>query len=248
MALREELQKQGDWCFRWRSYWPLPILPILLIALQNSGSIERLAGNLADDLWEGLCIAISFAGFAVRCITTGCVPEETSGGNTKRQIAKTLNTTGTYSIVRHPLYLGNFIIVYGITLFVQVWWFTLIVILAFWLYYERIILAEEDFLAERFGTLYVKWAEKTPAFLPKFRMWQRPSLPFSPRTVIREQYSTLFAIISSFTFLEVVGDIFVERKLALDPAWAIFFIIGLTTYLVLTTLKKKTQILDVNGR
>ena len=248
MSLRDELEKQGNLFFRWRGYLPLLIVPILLIALRDSEYLERYVGDLADNFWEGFCISISFLGLIVRCLTVGYVPKATYGRNTKEQRASTLNTTGMYSIVRHPLYLGNFIIFLGITLFVQVWWFTLIAILAFWLYYERIIFAEEEFLRKKFGTLFLEWAEKTPAFLPKFKNWQQPSLAFSFRNVLQREYSSFFGIIASLTFLEIAGDILVRRKLELDLAWAILFIIGLIVYLTLRILKKKTKILDVEGR
>jgi hypothetical protein len=153
-----------------------------------------------------------------------------------------------YSIVRHPLYFGNFIIFLGITLFVQVWWFTLIAVLAFWLYYERIIFAEEEFLRKQFGTLFLEWAQKTPAFLPKFKNWQQPSLVFSFRNVLQREYSSFFGIIASLTFLEIAGDMLARRRLELDLAWTILFIIGLMVYLTLRILKKKTKILDVEGR
>jgi protein-S-isoprenylcysteine O-methyltransferase Ste14 len=248
MAIREELEKYGNWFFRWRSYLPLLILPILLIALRNSEYLEQHAGDLADHIWEGFCIAISFLGLAVRCLTVGYVPKATYGRNTKEQRASTLNMTGMYSIVRHPLYLGNFIIFLGMTLFVEVWWFTLIAILAFWLYYERIIFAEEEFLRKKYGALFLEWSARTPTFLPKFKNWQQPTLLFSFRNVLKREYSSFFGIIASFAFLEIAGDIFAEGKLELDLAWAILFIIGLIVYLTLRILKRKTKILDVEGR
>jgi len=246
MALREELEKQGNWLFRWRSYLPLVLLPMLLILLKDSEHVERLAGDrdLSDGFWEVCCLAISFLGLAVRCITVGCAAEGTSGRNTKRQKAETLNTAGMYSVVRHPLYLGNFIIILGMTLFVEVWWFTLIVVLAFWLYYERIIFAEEEFLRKTFADSYLKWAEQTPTFLPKCKNWKKVNLPFSFRTVLKREYSGFFAIIVYFTSMKVARALFSEGKLELDLAWATLFIIGLIIYLTLRTLKRKTKILN----
>lgn len=241
MALREELQKQGSWLFRWRSYLPLLILPVLLIALRDS---EYAPG----EFYKYLCIAVSFSGLVVRSITIGYVPSGTSGRNTKKQIAETLNTRGVYSIVRHPLYFGNFIIFLGITLFVQVWWFTLIAVLGFWLYYERIMFAEEEFLRKKFGNLYLKWAEKTPAFHPKFKNWQQPDLPFSFKKVLKKEYSGFFAIIITFTFLEIVGNIFIEKRMKLDFKWKVFFIVGIVIYLTLRVLKKRTKLLNVEDR
>ena len=246
MALKEELEKQGEWLFKWRSYLPLLILPIVLVALKDSEYMEQVVGEMADDLWKGFCVTISFMGLIIRCITCGYVPKETSGRNTKRQKAGLLNTTGMYSIVRHPLYLGNFFILLGMALFVEVWWLTLISVLAFWLYYERIIIAEEGFLRREFGDLYLAWSGETPAFLPKFRNWQKPDLPFSFKSVIARKYTTLFVIIASFSLIDITEDIFVEGKL--DLAWIMVFASGFMLYLTLRALKKKTRIFYVEGR
>ena len=174
MALKEEIEAQGSWLFRWRSYLPLLISPVLLIALRSIGSLDKIIGHIATEFYDGACIVISLAGLLIRCITVGYIPDGTSGRNTKGQRAETLNTTGIYSMVRHPLYLGNFFISMGIALFIQVWWLIIITALAFWLYYERIMFVEEEFLRRKFGTLYMQWAEKTPAFIPNLRLWQHP--------------------------------------------------------------------------
>lgn len=248
MTFSENLKKQGNWLFRWRSYFPLLILPVLLIALRDAEYLKKVEGGLADSIWEGFCVAISILGLAIRCITVGYVTEGTSGRNTKKQIAETLNTQGMYSIVRHPIYMGNFIISLGLAMFVEVWWFVLIFILAFWLYYERIILAEEEFLLKKFGTAYLDWAEKTPTILPKFKNWQKPNLPFSFRHVLNREHTTFFVAIASFTFLESAATFLSEGKLELDMVWAILAVIGLILYLTLRTLKKKTKFLNVEKR
>lgn len=246
MALKEELERHGDWLFKWRSYLPLLILPVVVVALKDFEYLERVFGDTIDDLWQGFCIIVSLSGLVIRCITVGYVPKETSGRNTKRQKAESLNTTGMYSIVRHPLYLGNFFIMLGAASFVEVWWLTLIFVLSFWLYYERIIIAEEEFLRRKFENVYVDWSGKTPAFLPRFRNWQKPELPFSFKAVAAREYTTLFVIIASFSFMDITGDIFVEGKL--DLAWAAVFIAGVILYSTLRILKKKTKILYVEGR
>ena len=247
MTIHNELKKQGNWLFRWRSFLPLLILPIMLVALQESEYLERVLG--VDDLfWEIFCLLVSLTGLAIRCLTIGYTPKGTSGRNTKSQIAEVLNTTGMYSVVRHPLYLGNFMIFLGIVLFIQVWWFVLIAVLAFCIYYERIIFAEEEFLREKYGAPFLEWAEKTPAFLPKFKKWQKPVLPFSFRNVLKKEHTAFFVITTSFPVLDFLEDLFVEGKLQLDIGWGLLFIVGLITYLTLRTLKKKSKILDVEGR
>jgi len=220
----------------------------LLIALRNCGYLERVLGNTAENIYDFFCISISILGLVVRCLTVGYVIEGSSGINTKSQKARTLNTTGMYSIVRHPLYFGNFIIFFGIILFPQVLWFTLIAILAFWLYYERIIFAEKKFFKKEFGNIYLDWVEKTPAFIPKFKNWQQPTLPFSFKKVIKREYSGLFAIIASFAFIDIARNILTEGKLEFDLKWVIIFMISSIVYITVLILEKKTHILDTNGR
>jgi protein-S-isoprenylcysteine O-methyltransferase Ste14 len=181
----------------------------------------------------------------IRVATIGATPKRTSGRNTASgQIADVLNTSGMYSMVRHPLYLGNFFIVLGISLFVRSWLTTLVVLLVFFIYYERRMFAEEEFLRRKFGTAYLEWAACTPAFIPRFANWRSPSLQFSLRKALRREYSGFFAIVASFTLLEILSDFFVEGKLELDPMWVVIFVVGLIAYTLLRTLKKKSSLLS----
>jgi protein-S-isoprenylcysteine O-methyltransferase Ste14 len=246
MALREELLKQGNWLFRWRSYLPLSMILLLLLGMAHFEYIGN--SEIFDDIWEIICILISCLGVAIRFFTVGYTQEGTSGTNTKSQIADKLNSDGMYSIVRHPLYLGNFIIWLGISAFFHLWWFSVIIILIFWLYYERIMFAEEEYLREKFGNYYLEWSEKTPAFIPDIRKWRSSDMIFSIRKAVKNEYKTLFAVIVSFTVLEIIGDIFVKHRLQIDNMWLSILIIGLTMYTIIRFIKKRTTILEIKGK
>lgn len=246
MALREEFENTGNWLFRWRSYLPLAVIGIFLLALRDyeyPGHSERL-----DHIWEVVCLMVSFFGLTIRILTIGYTSKGTSGRNTKRQVAQTLNTTGMYSIVRNPLYLGNFFMGLGIALFAYLWWLTLIYILMFWLYYERIIFAEEAFLREKFGDEFLEWASRTPVFVPRFSQYKKATLPFSLRNVLRKEYNSFFAVIVVFFILETLGEIFSEGRLEFDAGWLILLGIGFAVWIVLRSLKKHTNVLNVQGR
>jgi len=248
MALREDIEKQGSWLFKWRSYLPLLGIPVFVIALRQSGMLENKFGDSVGDFWESCAVAISFLGLIVRCVTVGYAPRGTSGRNTQSQVAEVLNTTGMYSISRNPLYLGNFIIVFGVTLFIQVWWLALLVWFGFWLYYERIMFTEEEFLRNKFKDQFIKWAEKTPIIIPRFRNWKKPELGFSFKTVFRREFSTYFSIVATFFFLETIADFLNREKFYVNNSWIIFFVISLGIYLTFFFLKKKTKLLNVIGR
>jgi len=243
MALKEEFEKTGNWLFQRRSYLPFLIVPLLLLALRHSEQLEVVFGNTVQTLWEVFCIVLSFLGFAFRCLTLGWVAEGTSGRNTKGQLAESLNTEGVYSIVRHPLYLGNFLIMLGFSLFVEVWWFALAVVFLFWIYYEKIMFAEEEFLRRKFGPAYEKWANETPVFWPDLKKWKRPSRKFSVKMILRREYSGFFGIIVAFIGLKILANWLGEGEFEFRVLWGIAFLGGLTVYLVLRTLRRKTNLL-----
>lgn len=248
MALRKELEEQGNWLFKRRSYFPLLIFPLLLVALRHYESFEIYIGKTAGGIFGIICITISFLGLAIRSLTIGYTPKGTSVRSTDGQVAETLNTRGMYSVVRHPLYLGNFITFLGMNLFIQVWWFSLISVLAFFIYYERIMYAEEQFLRKKFGEQYDEWAKNVPAFFPKISNWKTPKLRFLLRSVLKREYSGFFTIIVSFTVLELLGNFISKGVIKLDLPWIIFFVTGAVIYLTLRTINKTTKLLHVEGR
>ncbi|UKI18106.1 MAG: isoprenylcysteine carboxylmethyltransferase family protein [Bacteroidales bacterium] len=128
--------------------------------------------------YEILCFVVSLLGLAVRAFTVGYTPANTSGRNVAEQVADQLNTTGLYSVVRNPLYVGNFLMWLGIAMLTMNLWFIISFILLFWVYYERIIFAEEQFLTNKFGSVYTDWADKTPCFIPRLKGYVAPKLPF----------------------------------------------------------------------
>lgn len=248
MQLHEYSTQQGNWLFRWRSFLPLFLIAMMVPACLN---YRYLADSpFYDEVWEIVCISVSFFGLVIRAVTVGHVPKGTSGRNTKKQLAESLNTTGIYSLLRNPLYLGNYFMMLGVMMVMAVnaWWLPILFTLAFWLYYERIIMAEEAFLAEQFGEEYTRYAARTSAFVPNFRHWVEPELPFSPRSVLRREYSGFFALVSVMYLLELVTDYLVKGKIHFSPAWTTAFLVSLLIYLALRTLKKHTGVLNAEGR
>jgi protein-S-isoprenylcysteine O-methyltransferase Ste14 len=244
--LKQRLVHTGNWLFRWRSYLPLIVVLMLWPAFKNFRFFMN--SHMLDELWETFCLGISFLGLAVRIYTIGYVPRNTSGRNTRSQVADTLNTTGIYSLVRNPLYLGNFLIWMGVSLYLRHWWFTLLIGLLFVIYHERIILAEEEFLAEKFGQQFRDWASVTPAFIPQWKNWKRPNQTFCWRTALKREYLGFFGIVSTFTLMEAAGHYMVNGRFLPDPWWIGFFGFGLLIFVAIRILRKTTKWLEVQGR
>lgn len=250
MALIEEMDKSGNWLFRWRSYLPLVlyILAVIVILLGVDKDMDH-----SDLDWSIFCLAVSLFGLFIRAIAVGFAPKATSGRNTKEgQVAEVLNTKGIYSIVRHPLYVGNFFMWLGIILYVGNWWFSIVCVLLFWLYYERIMFAEEFFLRRKFGQVYLNWAEKVPAFIPAILKWESSDLNFSLKNVLKREYSGFLAIFVSFAFIDALKNYLVyesfKPEFLFSHYWLYMLITAALIALTLRSLKHYTGVFKEEGR
>lgn len=246
----KKLERDGAFLFRWRSYLPLAMLPVGLLALGESLRVEAAVGADAFHGWLLFSLAVSFFGLAIRWVTVSFVTAGTSGRNTTEQRATELNTTGIYATVRNPLYVGNFLAYLGVVMLPMVWWFIAIYCLAYWLYIERIIATEEAFLADRFGEDYANWVARTPAFMPRFSAWNKPARGFSLKTLLRREYNGVLGVVLAFVVLDLVRAMwFGGRSFETWVAGAqvlLCLLAGATAlFAVLWTLKKTTNILKV---
>lgn len=239
--LTQRITAQGQTLFRWRSYLPFAIL--LPGAIAGSRFEYFGSSHEAQHIWAFACLGLSLFGLAIRVGVVGYAQRGTSGRNTDGQKAVDLNTTGLYSIVRNPLYLGNYIIWLGLVLVLADPIFALAYSLAFWLYYERIIAAEEEFLAEKFGQRYLLWCEQTPPFLPRISNWQRSDRAFSVNRVLKREYCGLFGITTGYFLMDVAEHLWVDRRLYIDTSWTVIFVFGAITFITLRTLRKRTSLL-----
>ncbi len=252
MRLTDRITAEGRRLFQLRSFFPLVLLVPLYFALMQMARFELRWGEEVEDLWLAACVFVSGSGLLLRCLTVGYVPAGTSGRGRGEPSASVLNTRGMYSIVRNPLYLGNGIMWVGVALSTTSAWFVILSILIYWLYIERVIAAEESFLANRFGSAFQDWAQSTPCFLPHLSSWRPPAMPFSLRTVLRKEYSGLIAVGVAFTLVEFISDTLLEgeppsRWLVTDWEWVVFFAVTVCSGATLQFMKKRHW-LDASGR
>lgn len=246
MALLHSFEKSGNTLFRYRGQIPIILFILAIPVIYFTPSLE--AFPLLQSLIVIFSVILSFLGFIVRAISIGTTPKGTSGRNTKNQVAESLNKTGIYSLLRHPLYLGNYLMWIGIVVFTFNIYFVVIVSLAFWLYYERIMFAEERFLERKFGDDYMEWSKQVPAFIPAFGKYIKGSIPLSIKSILRREYSGVLATVLSFAFIDHLRFYFQNGQLEWNrlSTWLLLISIGIT--LILRTLKHQTKILDEADR
>jgi protein-S-isoprenylcysteine O-methyltransferase Ste14 len=245
MSLVHELEKSGNWLFRRRSWLPATILVPAAVYILFIANRSVIYFNYT---WEIACILVSVAGELLRSYTVGYVPRNTSGRNVIEQLADELNTKGIYSVVRHPLYIGNFLMWLGPVMFLRSVWWVLVFVLAYWLYYERIIFAEEQYLRRKFGETYDTWAFRVRAVIPSFRRYAKAELPFSLRNVLKREYNSIANMFVVFVLLDLLRNISVTGRFYLEPMYITLFVAALIFWGIIRYLVKRTRFLHVEGR
>lgn len=249
MPLIEELEQEGTFLFKHRSNLPLYVLIGELGYFAYLAWNQFLIGHENTFWWA--CLLVGLLGLGIRVFTVGYTPANTSGRNTDAgQVAEELNTTGIYSLVRNPLYLGNYFMWLAIAMLTADFLFCTVFTLAYWIYYERIIFAEEAFLRRKFESIYVRWAEKTPVFIPKLTGYISPSYSFSWKKVFKKEKNGLAALCTLFFFFEIL-KISLENKQFVFPVaspWMFAFVGSAIFYLIFKIIKSNTRWLDEAGR
>lgn len=247
MPLKEELEKQGNWLFKYRGSLPIIILIIGCLVYILNRKTFILEGTPYITYYEIACLLVGLFGLFIRIYTVGYTPANTSGRNTGEQLADTVNTTGIYSTVRHPLYVGNFFMWLAPVLLTGNFWFIIAFCLFYWVYYERIMFAEEEFLRKKFGDQYTEWASKTPAFIPNFKLFVKPNLPFSWKKVLKKEKNGLVALLMIFCLFDILGEV-IDKEYQFNYFFIGAFLFSLILYFILKFMKHKTRILDEKGR
>lgn len=249
MALLHSFEISGNKLFRYRGQIPV-ILFLLAIPVVYFTNYEFINNqNTLSLVLLITCALISLSGQIIRSIAIGTANKHTSGRNTKEgQVAEALNTKGIYSTVRHPLYLGNYLMWIGIVAFTYNIYFIIIVSLLFWLYYERIMFAEERFLERKFGDDYISWSMKVPAFFPSCKNKVKSEIPFSFKTTLRREYSGITATILGFLFVDFLREWFKYGEIHWKTSHLIVLIVALSISLVFRTLKHNTSLLNEEDR
>jgi len=128
------------------------------VARQGIGLLLMPVYALLSQPLPGLFLAgavLAAAGALVRLYASGYI--------TKNQ---ELATVGPYSLVRHPLYTGNLLLLAGFTLASGLWWAAVLSVLFWWFYYPTAIEYEDRKLRRIFGQPCEDWQRATPAVIP----------------------------------------------------------------------------------
>src|SRR5678816_2343789 len=108
--------------------------------------------------------SVTIIGQLIRIITIGLV-YIIRGGKDRRVYAEDLVTTGIFSHCRNPLYVGNILILVGLGIASNSLLFMAVFTPLFLFFWQAIVLAEENYLRNKFGEQYNDYCKRVNRWL-----------------------------------------------------------------------------------
>jgi protein-S-isoprenylcysteine O-methyltransferase Ste14 len=84
-------------------------------------------------------------------------------------VSKVLTTTGPYSYVRNPVYIGNTIMLVGVVIISRLLWFAPAMLVYCAIVYNLAVRFEETRLLAKYGNAYAEYLIKVPRWVPRWR-------------------------------------------------------------------------------
>jgi protein-S-isoprenylcysteine O-methyltransferase Ste14 len=138
-------------------------------------------------------LIITITGQAIRAATIG-LAYIIRGGKDNKVYAEDLVTTGIFAHCRNPLYVGNILMITGVGILSNSLLYAVIMIPFFLFIYQAIVLAEENFLRNKFGEQFVNYCSKVNRWFPAFHGMNKTfrSMRFNWRRYIVKEHTTTF--------------------------------------------------------
>jgi protein-S-isoprenylcysteine O-methyltransferase Ste14 len=215
----------GNLVFRYRNAMAPVLLGVVLLLTRP----RPFAGSVRLDVyWDLVGVLVALAGQALRILVIGLAYIQ-RGGKNRTIAADKLVVDGIFAHARHPLYVGNFLLLTGL---MMIWnapgGYAVLALAGLALF--SMARAEELFLSRKFGAAFDDYCARVPRFIPNLRGLRATLSRFSFdwKRVVRKEYGTTFAFGScvvgliTLQWIEWNGmDGFVHALKVMLPVWVV---------------------------
>ena len=191
---------------------------------------------------------VTMIGQVIRIATIGLV-YIIRGGKDRRVYAEDLVTTGIFAHCRNPLYVGNILILVGLGIASNSILFNCLATPLFLFFWQAIVLAEENYLRNKFGVKYEEYCARVNRWVPKLNGLTQTmsSMAFKWNRVIIREYNATYIWLTGALLLVMNHFYNYDEQFDLEPNLPFFIggLIGLLAlYLFARYLKKSQKIVS----
>jgi protein-S-isoprenylcysteine O-methyltransferase Ste14 len=221
----------GNFLFKHRSFTPTPLIVLVFILFRPIDLGEK---NIILNLGG---LLVSFFGEFIRVLAVGYSFAGTSGRESYLR-ADALNVTGIYSIVRNPLYIGNFFMFSGLVAVFSNLYAVLVFGIFLILQYYFVILAEEDFLRGEYGEEYETYCKRVKRIFPTFGGYKKNRNPFNLRKVIFKENDSVFNMLVMYLLVLLYKERVFFGTIGNAPFYIISGVVLIIGYIIVKIIKK----------
>ena len=180
----------GNFFFHYRGLLVMLVLIATVVFVEPMYLFGSWAIDIALDV-AGFVIAL--LGQALRILTIG-YDYIRRGGKNKTVYADRLVQGGVFSHTRNPMYVGNILIMLGLTLIVSIPVAFIVYIPLFFFMYAAIIAAEEHYLRRKFGAEYEDYCRRVNRLWPSWKGFRESvaDMSFSWKRVVSKEHGTTY--------------------------------------------------------
>jgi len=202
----------GNFFFKYRNNLFIILYLLLFVPSPPIFSREQLGPNYY--LYPVILgLLVTFSGEIIRGITIG-LAYIIRGGRDKKVYAETLVTEGIFRHCRNPLYVGNILMLLGVGILANSLVYVGIVMPLFLFIYQAIVLAEENFLRNKFGTQFDAYCTRVNRWLINFSGISETfkGMRFNYKRWLLKEYNTLMVWLTGivailiFKYPEIVPE------------------------------------------
>lgn len=187
--------------------------------------------------------SITVIGQLIRVITIG-LAYIIRGGVDRRVFAAELVTAGLFAHCRNPLYVGNIFILAGLGIASNSLLFMAACTPLFVFFWQAIVLAEENYLQNKFGERYAEYCKKVSRWLINFKGIGNTlrSIPFKWKRVIIREYNSTYLWLTGAVLIVMKHFYYHDDRFDLHLNLPIFIsiIVGLMILYLFTRYLKKS--------
>jgi protein-S-isoprenylcysteine O-methyltransferase Ste14 len=145
---------------------------------------------------------ITCLGQLIRGLTIG-LAYIVRGGKDGKPFAEGLVTEGIFKHCRNPLYVGNILMLLGVGILANSLIYVAIVVPVFLFIYQAIVMAEEQFLREKFGSAFDEYCKKVNRWFPNLKGIGNTfsSMKFNWKRWILKEHTTQFIWLLGITLV-----------------------------------------------
>jgi protein-S-isoprenylcysteine O-methyltransferase Ste14 len=191
----------GNFFFKYRN-WLFIILYLLLFVPSPPLFSEKIFGT--EYYWWPIIIGllITITGQAIRGATIG-LAYIIRGGKEGKVYAEELVTTGIFSHCRNPLYVGNILMLLGVGVLSNSLLYVAVIMPLFLVIYQAIVLAEENFLRNKFGASFDQYCSRVNRWIPSLKGLSSTfrSMHFKWKRWILKEYNTQYVWLTGIVLI-----------------------------------------------